>query len=382
MYIRFLYDGIVNLISAKYCIFRVSVFLAFIAVIVFFLFDVLKSAFIYNVQINSVILLCFFCGVFFIYNRIFLYNREYSKLISFEKLRKEDLDKTKLISPISLYVSRNSNLISQAKLNTIMSSIEKRVEDCGSFPKYISGILIFLGLLGTFWGLSETIGNVANIIDNLGIDQSDSAESFLKLKNSLKIPLSGMGIAFGCSLFGLSSSLVLGFLNINQKRVADKFLDKVEEWITKRTLSFDAVDNHQEYHGSVFSMGLMEKTIEMIYAFQSQLKEFEGNRVSLLGIQKDFSMKLSQLTEAVLKHQDLIKTIGSAQIDIQNVTVSLSKKINDSVWIEMLRKLEGIESSIDAMVHGLFSNREYIVDNLGKEIKMVSKTLSSLVRDE
>ncbi len=371
-----------KLLSAKYCIFRISIFLAFVAFIVFFLFDVLKNAFMYNIQINSFILFSFFFGVFFIYNRIFLYNREYSKLISFEKLKKEDLVKSKLISPISLYVSRSSNLISQAKLNTIMASIEKRVEDCGSFPKYISGILIFLGLLGTFWGLSHTIGNVANIIDNLGIDQSDSAESFLKLKNSLKIPLSGMGIAFGCSLFGLSSSLVLGFLNINQRRVADNFLDKVEELITKRTVSFDAVDNHQEYHGSVFSMGLMEKTIEMIYAFQNQLKEFEGNRVSLLSIQKELSTKISQLTDAVSMHQDLIKTIGTAQIDLQNTTSSISKKISDSVWTEMLRKLEGIENSINTLVQGSFSNREYVVDNLGKEIRMVSKTLSSLVRDE
>ena len=299
-------------------------------------------------------MLCFFTGVFFIYNRIFLYDREYEKLLSLEKLKKRDLEELKLISPISFYISRSSNLASQSKLDSVMDSIEKRVDNCGAFPKYLSGILIFLGLFGTFWGLSQTIGNVANIIDNLGIDQSDAAESFVKLKDSLRIPLSGMGIAFGCSLFGLSGSLILGFLNINQKRVANNFIYKVEEWLTKRTIS---LDSDMAYHGATFSMGLLEKTIEMIYAFQNQLKEFEGNRISLTSLQKELSMKISQLTDIV------------------------SMKAKDSVDVEMLKKLDGIDRSLIDLVQGSFSNRDYIVENLGKDIRMISKTLSSLMRE-
>lgn len=331
----------------------------------------------YNIQINSIILICFILGVIFIYKRIFSYDAEYSKLIVYEKLKKNEIDNLKLLAPISFYISRSSNLTSQAKLNSVMLSIEKRVDDCGAFPKYLSGILIFLGLFGTFWGLSQTIGNVANIIDNLGIDQADATESFSKLKDSLKIPLSGMGIAFGCSLFGLSGSLILGFLNVNQRQVADNFLYKVEEWITRRAVSLSTLENDTEYHGQIFSMGLLEKTIEMIYAFQNQLKEFEGNRITLIEIQKEFSAKISQLVDAVAKHQDLVQTLGSGQIELNNMT----KKVNETVWCEMLRKLDGIEKSLSDLVQGTYNSRDYIVENLGKDIRLISKTLSSLMRE-
>jgi hypothetical protein len=263
-----------------------------------------------------------------------------------------------------------------------MSSIEKKIDDHDVVPKYISGTLIFLGLLGTFWGLSNTIGNVANIIDNLGFGQEGAGDSFLKLKDSLKIPLSGMGIAFGCSLFGLASSLILGFLNISQRRVADNFLDKIEEWIAKYTISFDAVDNHQQYHGPMFTMGLLEKTVEMIYTFQGQLRDLDNNRGSLLLMQKEISQRLVQLSESILAHQEMVKALGNNQSELQDAVILLSKKIGDSIWREVLQKLESIDITISSLAQNSVINREYIVDNLGRDIRMVSKTLSSFVGDE
>ena len=370
-----------NLNSAKSCIIRMSVFLLLICALGFYLFDVLQSAFLYNMQINSVILMSILFGVFFIYQRVFSYTKEFSKLSRYDKLSDKELSKLKLLRPITLYITKNNKVISQSKLQTIMASIEKKMDDYSSLPKYISGVLIFLGLFGTFWGLSHTIGNVANIIDNLGIEQTDAAESFLKLKDSLKIPLAGMGIAFGCSLFGLAGSLLVGFLLVNQKKVADDFLDKVEEWVTTHTVSFDVIDNQQEYHGAVFSMGLLEKTIETMYAFQNQLKDLDGNRVSLFVMQKEISGKLSKLTEALIMHQDVIKALGKNQLELQNVAISLTQKVTGSVWQEMVQKLDSIDAAINSMVQDSVSGRTYVVDTLGRDIRMISKTLSSLMRE-
>jgi hypothetical protein len=346
------------------------------------LFDILKGAFLYNVQINSGILFCFLSGIFIVYRRLFLYEKEYEALLAFDKLSKADIERTKFVKPIGMYVSKSNKLLSQVKLQTIMSSIEKKLDDYGVVPKYIAGTLIFLGLLGTFWGLSNTIGNVAIIIDNLGFGQADAGDSFLKLKDSLKIPLSGMGIAFGCSLFGLSSSLILGFLNINQKRTADDFLDKIEEWLARYTTSFDAIDNHQTYHGPVFTMGLLEKTIEMIYTFQGQLRDLDNNRGSLLIMQKEISQRLVQLSESILVHQEMVKALGNNQAELQETVILLSKKIGDSIWREVLQKLESIDMTISSLAQNSVINREYIVDNLGRDIRLISKTLSSFVGDE
>ncbi|MDR0942016.1 MAG: hypothetical protein LBM19_00115 [Holosporales bacterium] len=341
------------------CIVRISVLLGLMIVIAFSLLDVLEKAFFYNVQINSVILASFLTGVIFVYHRLFLIEKEYRALRNFDKLTKPEIQKLKLIRPITLHISKGNKLLSSSKLQTILGSIEKRIEDSSSFPKYVSGLLIFLGLFGTFWGLSHTIGNVANIIDNLGIEQADAASSFLKLKDSLKIPLAGMGIAFGCSLFGLSTSLIIGFLNINQKKVADRFLDAVEEWLSINTVSFDAAENYQEYHGEVFSMALLEKTIEMIYVFQKQLKDVDYSKVSVISMQRDISQKLSLIIETIA-----------------------SKKENESIFYEMLKKLDALEKLSTNLLQSSFANSEQIVDSLGKDIRMISKTLSLMTRDK
>ncbi|MDR1234407.1 MAG: hypothetical protein LBJ92_04690 [Holosporales bacterium] len=268
--------------------------------------------------------------------------------------------------------------MSQAKLQTILASMERKIDDFSAIPKYISGILIFLGLLGTFWGLSHTIGNVANIIDNLGIENADSTAAFMKLKDSLKIPLSGMGIAFGCSLFGLASSLIIGFLNINLKKVSDAFFSIVEEWIIKNAVSFDAVDNALEYHGQIFSMGLLEKTIETIYAFQTQLKELDGDRINLATLLSETYTKISRLSDTLLSNQEVVKVLGKNQIELQGMV----KKMADVYWKDIAEKLTSINSTISSMASYSSVNRDYIVENLGQDIRLISKTLSSLMRDD
>lgn len=364
-----------KLLSAKYCLIRISIFLALISLFICNLFDALKHAFSYNIYLNTTIIFAFLIGIILVYHRILSFNNEFERLLEKQTVSK----KNDFISPIYIYLN-NEKLIHQNNLQIIISAIEKKTDDYCVFSKYISGSLIFLGLLGTFWGLSHTIGNVANIIDNLGIDTVDAMESFSKLKESLKIPLSGMGTAFGCSLFGLSGSLILGFLNINQKKVADDFLDKIEEYLVKNSITSNSSIQNQDCHGSTFSIALLENTIETIYAFQTQLKEVEANRISILDIQRDFSGKLSQLIEAVSKHQEIVKIIGENQIEIQK-NYSLDHKTSDVVFSDILKKLTEIDNSLNNMIKSEFMNREYLVDNLGKEIRLVSKTLSSLVRD-
>jgi biopolymer transport protein ExbB/TolQ len=355
-----------------------SIFLILIAWLGYILFGVLKNAFLYNIQINSVILISLLFGVLFIYVGIFRYRSEYLKLLKYDTLPKSEIAKLRFLRPLSLYISRTNKIVSQAKLQTILSSVESRIDNFSAIPKYVSGVLVFLGLLGTFWGLSHTIGNVANIIDNLGIENSDAAESFAKLKDSLKIPLAGMGIAFGCSLFGLSSSLILGFLNINLKKMADAFFGKVEEWVTKHAISFDAVDNAQEYHGQIFSMGLLEKTIETMYAFQNQLKDLDGDRSNLASMQGETYQKILKLAEILSANQNLVKILSENQLELQNTV----KKMSDTFWQEIVDRLTTMNTTLNSIAHHSTTSRDYIVENLGKDIRLVSKTLSALVRDE
>jgi hypothetical protein len=97
--------------------------------------------------------------------------------------------------------------------------------------RYMTGLLVFLGLLGTFWGLIETVGSVGNVINTLK-PGGDAAAIFDSLKEGLAAPLGGMGISFSSSLFGLAGSLVLGFLDLQTSQAQNRFYTELEDWLS------------------------------------------------------------------------------------------------------------------------------------------------------
>ena len=105
--------------------------------------------------------------------------------------------------------------------------------------RYLAGLLVFLGLLGTFWGLIDTVGSVGRIISSLRTGQ-DSAVLFDELKNSLAGPLQGMGLSFSASLFGLAGSLVLGFLDLQAGQAQSRFYTELEDWLATSTMDTPA----------------------------------------------------------------------------------------------------------------------------------------------
>lgn len=103
--------------------------------------------------------------------------------------------------------------ISQSTMRSILDSIGTRLDESRDMGRYLTGLLVFLGLLGTFWGLLETVSSIGSVIGALQVGP-DAASTFEDMKTGLSAPLGGMGTAFSSSLFGLSGSLVLGFLDL------------------------------------------------------------------------------------------------------------------------------------------------------------------------
>ena len=349
-------SDVVQLKSANSGLYVISTFLITVSICVSYLFEDLKNAFLYNKQINSVILCSFLIGMLISIRSIFIYKQGYKNLVS-NGSRGGGIPSTGIMSPISVYTKNKDILVSDTKINSIMQSIEKKVDDTVLYSKYIAGILIFLGLFGTFWGLSQTIGNVANIIDNLGIEQLDASASFARLRDSLKIPLSGMGTAFGCSLFGLSGTLILGFCNIIVRNVANDLLDRTEEWITNNLISVSSIDSKNVYHGEIFSMSLLEKTIETIYSFQRQLEEFEGNRINIISAHDELTRKITKLAELISKNEQ------------------------GETYKSVLDTLNNIKLTLDEISAKTTENKESIINNLGRDIRLISKTLSTMVME-
>jgi hypothetical protein len=131
--------------------------------------------------------------------------------------------------------------ISQQTMRHLLDSIATRLDEARDISRYMTGLLVFLGLLGTFWGLIETVGSVGKVIEGLKVG-GDSGALFDTLKEGLAAPLGGMGISFSSSLFGLAGSLILGFLDLQSSQAQNRFYTDLEDWLasTVREYSRDA----------------------------------------------------------------------------------------------------------------------------------------------
>src|SRR6266513_1366537 len=121
--------------------------------------------------------------------------------------------------------------ISQQTMRHLLDSIATRLDEARDISRYMTGLLVFLGLLGTFWGLIETVGSVGKVIDGLKVG-GDAGALFDTLKGGLAAPLGGMGISFSSSLFGLAGSLVLGFLDLQTSQAQNRFYTDLEDWLS------------------------------------------------------------------------------------------------------------------------------------------------------
>jgi hypothetical protein len=120
--------------------------------------------------------------------------------------------------------------ISQQTMRHLLDSIATRLDEARDISRYMTGLLVFLGLLGTFWGLIETVGSVGKVIDGLKVG-GDAGALFDTLKEGLAAPLGGMGISFSSSLFGLAGSLILGFLDLQSSQAQNRFYTELEDWL-------------------------------------------------------------------------------------------------------------------------------------------------------
>jgi methyl-accepting chemotaxis protein len=141
-----------------------------------------------------------------------------------------------LLAPMKALLSRSSSMaLSTSSMRSILDSIATRLDESRDISRYLIGLLVFLGLLGTFWGLLQTIGSISETIQSLDPGSGDANDVLNSLKEGLSAPLGGMGTAFSSSLFGLSGSLILGFLDLQAGRAQNRFYTELENWLSTVT---------------------------------------------------------------------------------------------------------------------------------------------------
>lgn len=219
------------------------IFLTIVAFIAAILYRQISHAFYTNPGLNGLIVGVLIVGILLAFGQVIRLFREVRWVNSFRA--GSEVTEPVLLAPMKALLSRSSTMsLSTSSMRTMLDSIANRLDEGRDITRYLAGLLVFLGLLGTFWGLLATIGSIGQTIQALDPGSGDAADVLDALKAGLAAPLAGMGTAFSASLFGLSGSLVVGFLDLQAGRAQTRFYTELENWLsTVADLSSDiAVD--------------------------------------------------------------------------------------------------------------------------------------------
>jgi len=214
------------------------IFLIIIGFIAAILYRQAHAAFITNPGLNGLILGVLLIGIILVFNHVLGLRPEVRWFNSFRAAGSADKvgRDPKLLAPMrSLIRGRHVAGLSTAALRSILDSIATRLDESRDTSRYLIGLLVFLGLLGTFWGLLGTIGSIGQVIQSLDPNSGSSSDVLQSLKTGLAAPLAGMGTAFSSSLLGLAGSLILGFLDLQAGRAQNRFYMELENWLSSVT---------------------------------------------------------------------------------------------------------------------------------------------------
>ncbi len=220
-------------------IFRMLLCVIFVVLIGAVLFEPLWLSFQANVVINGVILGALAIGIIYTFRRVTTLWPEIRWIKEFRRAEPGLTvpTRTALLAPMSAMLRERTGpmRLNTLTMRSILDSIGARLDESRDLSRYMIGLLIFLGLLGTFWGLLDTVNSVGTAVRSLSVDTGTSENVFADFQSALEGPLAGMGTAFSSSLFGLAGSLVVGFLDLQAASAQNRFYNDLEEWLSTVT---------------------------------------------------------------------------------------------------------------------------------------------------
>jgi hypothetical protein len=217
---------------------RMGVFLVLAGFLVFILYRQIWSAFLANPGLNGLIVGVLLIGILFGIRQVWRLFREVRWVNELDRSEDGAMpdEQPVLLAPMAALIAQRTSRsgLSVAATRSLLDSLSARLDENRELLRYLAGLLVFLGLLGTFWGLIETVGSVGKVIQSMRTG-ADAAVLFDELKSGLAAPLSGMGLSFSASLFGLAGSLVLGFLDLQAGQAQNRFYTELEDWLAQAT---------------------------------------------------------------------------------------------------------------------------------------------------
>ena len=320
---------------------RMAVFLLLVVIAVAILSPVLWGIFWHNPGLNGLILLVLAVGIAWNLRQVLRLAPEVAWLDHYQAGadRIARPPETRLLAPMARMLRPDERpverqlTLSSGAMRSLLDSLASRLDESRELSRYMTGLLIFLGLLGTFWGLLKTIGAVADVISAMSVGSGDVAAMFDRLKAGLGLPLQGMGTAFSASLFGLAGALILGFLDLTAGQAQNRFFNALEEWLAGLTRLSSGALADGEGSVPVYVQALLEQTAENMESLRRVLLRGEEGRAQAQQAMIALNGQIGALTDAVRTSQQLMQRMAEvqaggddvAQIHLRNIDLCLQR---------------------------------------------------------
>ncbi|GGF16664.1 flagellar motor protein MotA [Aliidongia dinghuensis] len=368
-----------------------ALFVVIVAVILVALSPVLAPAFEANLALNSIIAAILLIGIVYIFRQVWMLNPEVAWIENFRNNDRAILsgDLPRLMSPMANMLGERGGRrlsLSPVSMRTLLDGIGARLDEQRETSRYLIGTLVFMGLLGTFYGLLLTVHSVGGVLNSLSVGGGDVAKAMGDLKASLQEPLNGMGTAFSSSLFGLAGSLVLGFLDLQAGQAHNRFFNDLEEWLSGLTRIGGAGVSAEGGEPSVpaFIQALLEQTADSLDNLQRIMARGEESRMSTNHSLEQLGERLSLITDQMRTEQSVLLRFAETQAEMRPILQKLADARSggagglDDVSRGYLRSLE---QNVGKLTQEFAHGREATVSELRTEIRLLARTIAALAEE-
>ncbi len=368
---------------------RMLLFLVAVGGVGFMLFMSFRDAFMANPALNGLIVGVLFIGILYNFSQVIRLYPEVTWIENFRdsvtnseaRARHAQSAMPKLLAPMAAMVGdRDRFALSTAAMRTLLDGIASRLDESRDTSRYTIGLLIFLGLLGTFWGLLGTVSSISDVIGTLSVNGGEAGAIFAELKRGLQAPMEGMGTAFSSSLFGLAGSLVLGFLDLQANQAQNRFYNDLEEWLSTVTrLSSGAIGNDGDQSVTTYVQALLEQTAESLENLQRTLTRGEESRIMVDGHLINVGDKLEILTDHMRTQQSLMRNLAETQVELKPILAQLATGSNDAGGLDDASRihLRNLDVYVTRLVEELKTGREDTTQQIRSEIKLLARLVAA-----
>lgn len=367
---------------------RMLVFLAAVIAVAAALSPLLINAFLASPALNGFIIGVLVIGIGYIFRQVILLGPEAEWIETFRlgQAAATSTSGPRLLAPFAVAIGDRKRIaLSPMAMRSMLDGIGARLDEFREISRYLIGLLIFLGLLGTFWGLLGTIAAVRDVIGGLSAGDGDINTTFQNLKTGLQAPLSGMGTSFSSSLFGLAGSLVLGFLDLQAGQAQNRFYNELEDWLAGHMrLGSSPSLGESETPVPAYLQALIEQTSDNLENLQRTLARNDearrGGETSLLTLAE----KIGALSDQMRTEQQLMIRLAEGQMEIRPVLSRLSDVIasNSGGLDEATRShIRNLDVYLARLLEDNASGRTQVIQELRSEIRLLARTIAALAED-